>query len=104
MTTTEGAPRSDFVAHAGDLASLAQRIRALAPSFEDRLRRLEVLGGPDTWQGRIAEVFLEDVGDQRRRLERMDDLLALLARRLELRSSDLLTSASASTGEGDLPG
>jgi hypothetical protein len=79
-----------------ELVALAVRLRSLAPVFIARLRELEAMAGPDTWRGRVAEVFTEELRDQVRYLEHLDDLVATVAWRVEIRASGLADGSGLS--------
>ncbi len=100
-----GSAASAGVAGSAQLAELAQRVRSFADRTRGEIYLVGELAGPETWKGRVADVFWEELFDRARSLGRMGDELELVARRLELRANDLdMLTRPPSTGEGAIPG
>ncbi len=84
-----------------EMAALAARLRTLGPEARAVVARVGQLAGPETWRGRVADVFRQDLADHTRALDQMADVLELVARRIEVRAAELSGPRSASTGEFD---
>ena len=101
MTIAEAALTSGAnPARAAELLALAVRVRNFAPALQTEIYLAGQLAGPDTWQGRVADVFWQEMLDHALDLGRMGDQLDLVARRLEAQAGVLAGPPASPTGAG----